>query len=231
LLIIDPDRQFSAALASEAQSAGLRTICCTNWWEAMGALDGPDVIDAMIVELLLPERTPNGLSAAMMARNRRPRLPVVFTSADPDLLRHIQPGTGPALPKSAGVRRLVHCAVELIEAQGGKPVSPLPHLALSPRISLNPVAKYRLDNRIRFSSVNESALALWRRSRTELLGRPLLEVFPQMGGQPKFQAHLDVLLARKPYVGRLASAVLQEQIDIRIVPSNAGLRVSFTLAA
>jgi PAS domain-containing protein len=233
LLVVDPDEHFSAALAAEAKSAGVQVLRCAQWWEAKRLLDSPARIDGMIVELALPEGTANGLSVALMARSRRGhRLPVLFTSDQPQLLREIRKATGPALPKTVGVQRLVRCAIDLMEARRNwKPDGPVAHTSSSPRISLTLVAKYRLDEATCFRSVNDSALALWRKSRAELLGRRLLDVFPQIDGLPKFHAHLDVLAGGGAYTGRLDSAILHDQIDIQIARDRAGLQVSFALAA
>jgi PAS domain-containing protein len=185
LLIVDPDDQFSAALAAEARSSGLQVIRCAHWWEAKPLLDGPVAVAGMIVELALPEGTPNGLSVALMARSRRgARLPVVFTSAQPELLKEVRMGTGPTLAKTAGAQRLVRCAVELIEAHDRKSAKPVPHLVSPPRVLLSPVGRYSLDEATCFRSVNDSALALWSKTRSELLGRRFLDVFPQMDGLP-----------------------------------------------
>jgi DNA-binding response OmpR family regulator len=232
LLVVDHDEHFSAALAAEARSAGLQVFSCRHWWEAKPLLDSAARLDGMIVELVLPEGTPNGLSVALMARNRRgPRLPVVFTSNQPELLKEIRKGTGPALAKTVGVERLVRCAIDLIEARNRKSDGAIADVSSSPRLSLTPVAKYRLDRATCFRSVNDSALILWRKNRTELLGRQLLDVFPQLDGLPKFRAHLEVLAGGGVFAERLASVILHDQIDIQIVRDRAGLRVSFALAA
>jgi DNA-binding response OmpR family regulator len=231
VLIIDPDQQASAALASAAQNAGLRAICCKHWWEARPLLDGPGAIDLMMVELVLPEKTPNGLSAALMARARRPGLPVVFMSARAELLKEVPAGTGAILSKNVGVDRLVRCAIELLDNGSRRPRTPVAESFRPPRQNLNPVARYRLDRSARFRSVNDGALLLWRKNREDLLGRPLLEVFPQLDGQPKFHTLIEVLSGRPPYSGVMNSAILHKPIDLSIAPDRVGLRVDFSLAA
>lgn len=231
VLIVDPDDQFSAALAAAVQGAGLRSICCKHWWEAKPLLEGPEAIELMIVELVLPERTPNGLSAALMARARRPRLPLLFMSGQTELLNEVPHGTGAVLAKSVGIDRLVRCAVELLSDGDRKPRAPLAESVSSPRQSLSAVARYRLDRAARFRSVNDGALALWRKNRWELLGRPMLEIFPELDGQPKFRTLLEVLSGRPPYNGVVTSVILDEPIDLSIAPDRLGLRVDFSLAA
>jgi hypothetical protein len=96
---------------------------------------------------------------------------------------------------------------------------------------LSPVARYRLDAETRFRGVNGSALAVWGKERAELLGRPMLEVFPQLAGRPKFAAHLEVLASGTPFEGVMTSAILQAPIDLRIRADRSGLKVAFALAA
>lgn len=231
ILIVDPDEQFSAALAAAAQAAGLAVTCCRNWWEAKTLVESRADIALLIVELVQGPRMPNGLSLALMSRARRRDLPVLFTSLQPELLAEVPPGTGVVLAKSVGVERLIQCAAEILAGEGLPPRRPVPHLRSVPRLVLRPEAHYRLDAEVRFLSVSERALVLWRKSRVEVLGRPLIEVFPEVEGQPKFQAHLETLASKRPFVGVVASVILDEPIDIRIAADRQGLRVDFRLAA
>lgn len=230
ILIVDPDEQFSAALAAEAQAAGLCALCCKTWWEAKPLIEGRSDIALLVVELVQAPRMPNGVSVALMSRTRRRNLPVLFISHEPELLVEVQPGTGVTLAKSVGVQRLLQVAAEILAGQGRASGRPIPDLRAASQI-LRPEARYRLDSEVRFLSVNETALVLWRKSRLEVLGRPLIEVFPQVDGQAKFHAHLETLASKQPFSGLIPSVILDEPIDIRIVPDRLGLRVDFRLAA
>jgi hypothetical protein len=231
MLIVDPDEAFRTALALEVEAAGLRAICCRDWWTAQPIIEGPELIAAMIVELALPYGTPNGVSTALMARRRRRGLPMIFICAEPDLLKEVQHGTGMVLAKSVGAALIVRCAVETAEGSRGTPSTPVPQAFLSPRLSLDPRARYRLDRDGRFRSVSDGALALWRKDRADLLGRPMLEVFPELAGRPKFDVHLRVLAGGAPFTGVVTSVILKAPIDIRIAPDRSGLKVEFALAA
>lgn len=229
ILIVDPDEAFSAKLAAEAQGAGVLPIRCRTWWEAKPLIDGGAHIAAMMIELVQSAGMPNGVSVGLMAQARRPKLPVLFMSSRPDLLKDAKISGSHALAKSVGIARLLACALELAE-NGGRRPRPKAMMFITPRQSLGE-ARYRLDAGTRFRSVNDAALALWNKDRNDVLGRPLLEVFPQLIGQPKLRAHLDVLGTGSPFKGVMTSAILHRPIDIRIVADPVGLVVKFEIAA
>jgi hypothetical protein len=230
LLIIDPDEAFGAALTEEAQNAGLIAVRCRNWWEAKPLIDGAVRIAGLVVELVQTPGMPNGLSLALMAQARRPRLPVLFMCADPSLLRDARTQISHAMAKSEGPARLVACALELIERGDGK-TPPKAMMFVAPRQTLSRQARYTLDGGVRFRSVNDTALVLWNRERGDLLGRPLLEVFPELADQPKLRAHLDVLVTGSPFKGVMTSVILHRPIEIRISADDDGLSVRFEVAA
>jgi len=230
VLIIDPDDAFAAALAAEAQSAGLTAISCRNWWEAQPLIDGAVNIAALIVELVQTAGMPNGVSVALMAQARRPKLAVVFMSAQPDLLRDAKTHASHALAKSVGVAQLIAGVHELID-RGERTPRPKALMFIAPRQTLTAQARYTLDACARFCSVNDTALVLWNMDRGDLLGRPLLEVFPQLVDQPKLRAHMDVLVTGSPFKGVMTSVILRRPIDIRIAADAAGLSVKFEVAA
>lgn len=230
LLIIDPDEVFGAALAEEAHGAGLVAVRCRNWWEAKPLVDGAVKIAALVVELAQTAGMPNGLSVALMAQARRPRLPVLFMCADPGLLRDAKTQISHAMPKSAGAAKLVACALDLID-RGERRARPKPMMFVEPRQTLSPQARYTLDGGVRFRSVNDTALVLWNKDRGDILGRPLLEVFPQLTDQPKLRAHIDVLITGNPFQGVMTSVILNRPIDIRILTEEEGLSVTFEVAA
>jgi hypothetical protein len=230
LLIIDPDEAFGAALAEAAQSAGLLPVRCRTWWEAKPLVDGAVNIGAMAVELVQSAGMPNGVSVALMAQARRPKLPVLFMCAKTLLLKDARVPGSQALAKSVGAAQLAACALEMIE-RGERRPRPKAMLFIAPSQALGVQARYRLDAGTRFRSVNDTALVLWNMDRGDLLGRPLLEVFPQLIGQPKLRAHMDVLVTGSPFKGVMTSVILRQPIAIRISADRTGLKVKFEVAA
>lgn len=90
-------------------------------------------------------------------------------------------------------------------------------------------AFYKLDNDLRFLSANQVALSYWGRTAAEVIGRTLVEAFPQAVGTAPFRAHQLALRSLRPYRGRLSSPVLGSEIDLEIHPHSDGLDVSFVL--
>ena len=230
LLIIDPDEAFAAALGEAAQSAGLLPVRCRNWWEAKPLIDGAVNIAAMAVELVQPAGMPNGVSVALMAQARRPNLPVLFMSTQAELLKDAKARGSHTLAKAAGVAKLVACLLDVIDGGEGRP-RPKAMMFIGARQTLSAEARYALDACTRFRSVNDTALVLWNMDRSDLLGRPLLEVFPQLADQPKLRAHMDVLVTGSPFKGVMTSVILRRPIDLLISADEEGISVKFEVAA
>lgn len=98
-----------------------------------------------------------------------------------------------------------------------------------PTTNLDGRASYNLDRDLRFLSASDLVLALWGKSRAEILGRRLTDVFPHAAGSEAFEAHLQALRSFQPFRGRVLSPMLGAEIDLEIYPSADGLRVSFAL--
>ena len=87
---------------------------------------------------------------------------------------------------------------------------------------------YRLDGAFRFVAVSDTALHEWGKSRAEMLGRPLLDVFPQAAGSASWQHHLAVARSRRPVRAETVSPVLRCWIDLVLHPDHdCGMSVSF----
>lgn len=88
-------------------------------------------------------------------------------------------------------------------------------------------AFYNLDRELRFTWANAAALAIWGKSRAEVLGKTLEEAFPAACGSAAMEAHMYSLKSFKPFHGELTSPVLGCGVRLEIYPSASGVRVSF----
>jgi DNA-binding NtrC family response regulator len=79
VLLVDDDdavRRIAAVIIAEL---GFRVIEAPDAAKALAALRGPDRIDLLMTDLAMPDI--GGLELALMAREVRPGLPILYTSA------------------------------------------------------------------------------------------------------------------------------------------------------
>jgi PAS domain S-box-containing protein len=89
-------------------------------------------------------------------------------------------------------------------------------------------AFYALDHEFRFTYANRRALELWQRRAGDVLGRPLLEVFPRAAGAETHQALTEAARRREPVHIETLSPVLGRWLAVSIYPSpGGGLSVYF----
>lgn len=88
-------------------------------------------------------------------------------------------------------------------------------------------AFYALDEEQRFTYVNRRAEGIWGRTREELLGRNIWEVFPEAIGLELYQALEKVLREGEAAEYEALSVVLGVWISGRVYPSPGGVSVLF----
>jgi two-component sensor histidine kinase/PAS domain-containing protein len=83
-------------------------------------------------------------------------------------------------------------------------------------------AFYALDHDLRFTYANRRALELWRRRSGDVLGRPLLEVFPRAAGTETYRALSEAARRREPVHVETLSPMLDRWLAISIYPARGG---------
>ena len=83
-------------------------------------------------------------------------------------------------------------------------------------------AFYALDSDFRFTYVNRRTEELWGRDRDELLGRNIMEEFPQLVGSESFEMHRRAMTRREAVRYDTVSPILQRWISINIYPEASG---------
>ena len=83
-------------------------------------------------------------------------------------------------------------------------------------------AFYALDSDFRFTYVNKRAEELWGRRRSELLGRPYAEEFPEVVGSESYEMHRLAMTRRQPVRYETVSPILQRWISINLYPEVSG---------
>lgn len=90
---------------------------------------------------------------------------------------------------------------------------------------------YFLDRELRFVAASPMALRTWDKSAEEVIGKPLLAVFPLASGTEPYQAHLLALKTRQPVQFESISPSLARPVQVSLDPTPTGLKVSFELLA
>ncbi len=86
---------------------------------------------------------------------------------------------------------------------------------------------YTLDRDLRIISASERALALWGKSRDEVDGKTLLELFPFAEGGDTHEALLEALRTFRVVRLRTQSVYFNGPIGVEIYPIGNTLQVAF----
>jgi PAS domain S-box-containing protein len=86
---------------------------------------------------------------------------------------------------------------------------------------------YAVDQNWRLLHLNQKAALFWGRERSEILGRSMLELFPEFEGSPSFRAHLEALNGQLPMVFETVSTATGAPVLLRFFPVATGLSVFF----
>ena len=87
ILLVEDDPTFAYALDRRLREASFEVIHAANSLEALQHLESGHPLDLLLADIQMPEGQPHGVALSMMARLRWPRLPVIFMSGYPRLIR------------------------------------------------------------------------------------------------------------------------------------------------
>ena len=124
-------------------------------------------------------------------------LPVILLAAEPDESARreaLEAGADDYLPKPFGARELLsRVGLHLAMARVGREASEAVRASerrLAEVLEAIGEAVFAIDRDQRILFANRTALAFWNREADEVLGRPLLEVFPEIETGEPYQAYL-----------------------------------------
>ena len=78
ILLVEDDEAVRKVVEEHLVDTGHQVLALPDTAAARGALGGPDAIDLLIVDLVMPAGQPNGLAFATEARERLPDAPIIF---------------------------------------------------------------------------------------------------------------------------------------------------------
>jgi len=88
-------------------------------------------------------------------------------------------------------------------------------------------AFYAVDQDWRFTYVNRKAAEFWGKSRDELIGKDIWQVFPQVVGTDSYREQLRAMAQRCPVTFETISPVINRWVEAHAYPSGKGLAVYF----
>ncbi|HEX7967395.1 MAG TPA: response regulator [Stellaceae bacterium] len=105
VLVVDDDRDVRELITLSLGSLGYRTLEAANGRAALEILDKVETVDCLLVDYAMPGMT--GADVARVARERRPSLPILFTTGYADMQAlHMQVQDAPLLKKPFKVAEL-----------------------------------------------------------------------------------------------------------------------------
>jgi len=87
ILVVEDDQTFAFALDRCLREADFEVLRAADSLEALRHLESDHRLDLLLADIRMPAGQPHGIALSMMARVRRPRLPVIFMSGYPGLIK------------------------------------------------------------------------------------------------------------------------------------------------
>lgn len=109
VLIVEDDEAYSYALSTALRVAGRHPIVCTGWVDYLARIEHDPSAKSAVLDVRLPEGTPNGLALARMTQMKRPGLKLIVVSNDPSLLGDLPDGAR-GFPKSVSLAEIAAAA-------------------------------------------------------------------------------------------------------------------------
>jgi CheY-like chemotaxis protein len=119
ILLVDDDGDVREVTANVLRSLGYRVIEVGSGGAALDVLDGAARVDLLLLDFAMPGM--NGVEVARFARERRPDLPILFTTGYAEKMRLAEPdGKEPVLQKPYRTAELA-AALRHILGRAGDP--------------------------------------------------------------------------------------------------------------
>ena len=235
ILIGDQDPAGRDRLNRVLASAGCRVETAKDGRAAFAAAlrEPPDLVVADAAE---PRRYGFALLRQLRAEAATRWLPIIVLSADTDdALKEeaLTAGADDFLAKPFGARQLLsRVGLHLAMARVGREASAAVRASerrLSGVLEAIGDAVYATDRELRVLFANRKALELWGKAADEVIGRRLLEVFPDIQAGEPYRAYRRVLVTGEPaHLETRAPALGHRWIALDVYPApDGGLVVAF----
>ena len=85
ILVIEDDEAYRHVVITILQNAGFEVLPASDFASAMPIIESNERVDLLLTDIVMPPGTPQGIAIALMARERRPNLKVVYMSGHHDV--------------------------------------------------------------------------------------------------------------------------------------------------
>lgn len=113
IVLVHDVGMFTDEAAAVLRTAGYAVAIFTDPMQALDALEKAETVEVLITRVRFPDGKSNGISLALVARNSRPGIRVVFTG-EPEMARYAD-GIGVFLPAPVQLTALVETVGRLLE--------------------------------------------------------------------------------------------------------------------
>jgi PAS domain S-box-containing protein len=203
ILVGDPDPGIRERLRRVLGSAGCRVEEVTDRRAAFAAIHDPP--DLVIADAALAQRNGYALLRRLRSNSATNWLPVILLAAEPSESARreaLEAGADACLEKPFSARELLaRVGLHLAMARVGREASEAVRASerrLSGVLEAIGEAVFAIDRGERILFANRTALELWNKTAEEVLGRHLLEAFPEIEHGEPYHAYRRVLATGKP---------------------------------
>lgn len=85
ILVIEDDEAYRHVVITILENAGFEVLPASDFASAMPIIESKERVDLLLTDIVMPTGTPQGIAIALMARERRPNLKVVYMSGHHDV--------------------------------------------------------------------------------------------------------------------------------------------------
>ncbi len=234
ILVGDADPAIRERLHRVLTSAGCRVEELTDRRAAFAAIRAPP--DLAIADAQLAQRNGYALLRRLRAYSATQGVPVILlaTEAGDSARREaFEAGADDYLAKPFGARELLsRVGLHLAMARVGREASEAVRTSerrLADVLEAIGDAVFAIDRDQRILFANRTALEFWKREADEVLGRCLLDAFPEIETGEPYQAYLRVLATGRPeHIEARAPAIAHRWIALDAYPApDGGLVVAY----
>lgn len=181
----------------------------------------------IIADIMMPNLDGFGLLQRLRSDPQTRTLPVMLLSAragEEARIEGLQAGANDYLTKPFSARELL----ARVEAQ-----LQLAQLRHETQTTIENIIEgiadpfYALDREWRFVYVNERAQQIWGKSRSDLIGSSIWDIFPHMVESPAYEAMHRAAAEQRPDIFETFSTSLNRWVEVNLYPSSRGLAVYF----
>ncbi|HVJ54166.1 MAG TPA: response regulator [Aliidongia sp.] len=113
ILWVEDEASFRYIVSRRLEDEGYDVVESVGSMEALKIIESDRKIDLILLDIRMPQGQPHGIATGLMARRKRPNVPILFLTAYSDLAG-IQPPIGEVIEKSSELAGLVSTIAKML---------------------------------------------------------------------------------------------------------------------